>query len=101
MNTPSRDLTTALHITKTLAAPRELVFRAWTEPEILKRWWRANEDCTMPIAEVDLRVGHRQILSIDDEGIDPSLAVALEGSQSGGDDHQREHRDAGPGVELI
>ena len=28
-----------LVITRTLAAPRELVYRAWTDPEHLGRWW--------------------------------------------------------------
>jgi len=46
-----------LTITRTFAAPREKVFRAWTEAEALKQWWAAGEGFTTPIAEVDLRVG--------------------------------------------
>lgn len=37
-------------------APRELVFRAWTEPERLKRWW-GPEGYTMPVCEIDPRPG--------------------------------------------
>lgn len=43
-------------ITREFAAPRHLVWRAWTEPELIKRWWagrRGNVDS----AEVDLCVG--------------------------------------------
>ncbi len=29
---------TTLRLTRTFNAPREKVFRAWTEPEALKRW---------------------------------------------------------------
>lgn len=52
---------TVLVITRKLAAPRERVFRAWTEPEELKRWWGAGDGFTTPIAEVDLRVGGRDV----------------------------------------
>jgi hypothetical protein len=37
-------------------APREKLFRCWTEPALLKRWF-APAPVTTPIAEVDLRVG--------------------------------------------
>ena len=48
---------TTLHVTRRFAAPRELVFKAWTEPEMLSQWWRAQAAFTTPLAEVDLRVG--------------------------------------------
>ena len=35
---------TALRITRKLAAPRELVFKAWTEPEVLAKWWGVQAD---------------------------------------------------------
>jgi uncharacterized protein YndB with AHSA1/START domain len=43
-------------ITREFDAPRHLVFRAWTEPELLRRWWHAGRG-EMTVAEVDLRVG--------------------------------------------
>lgn len=52
--TPSPD--TALRLTRSLPAPRDKVFRAWTDPEALTRWWGPDGYAT-PIAEVDLRVG--------------------------------------------
>ena len=48
-----------LSLTRTYAAPREAVFRAWTEPEALKQWFGPSDEFTTPIAEVDLRVGGR------------------------------------------
>lgn len=43
--------------TRVLNAPRELVFRAWTEPELLKRWLYGPEDWPFTRCEVDLKVG--------------------------------------------
>jgi len=45
-----------LRITRTLAASRERIFRAWTEAEAMKRWYAPGET-KVAIAEVDLRVG--------------------------------------------
>jgi uncharacterized protein YndB with AHSA1/START domain len=45
-------------ITREFDAPRELVFKAWTTPELVRRWWHANRG-EMTIAEIDLRVGGR------------------------------------------
>ena len=43
-------------ITRVLAAPRELVFKAWTDPARLARWW-GPKGFTNPVCEVDARVG--------------------------------------------
>jgi len=43
-------------ITRLVAAPRDLVFRAWTEPAHLARWW-GPQGFTNPVCEVDARVG--------------------------------------------
>jgi uncharacterized protein YndB with AHSA1/START domain len=45
-----------LTLTRVFDAPRELVFRAWTEPEHLKQWW-GPRGFTTPACDVDLRVG--------------------------------------------
>ncbi|MGE5689292.1 MAG: SRPBCC family protein [Pseudomonadota bacterium] len=37
-------------------APRELVWKAWTTPELVRRWWTADRG-EMTVAEIDLRVG--------------------------------------------
>ncbi|HEX3316410.1 MAG TPA: SRPBCC domain-containing protein [Solirubrobacteraceae bacterium] len=43
-----------VEIVRTLDAPREAVFRAWTDPTELRRWWGPGE-FRCPEAEVDLR----------------------------------------------
>jgi len=45
-----------LVITRRFDAPRELVWKAWTEPERLMRWW-GPKDFTAPYCQLDLRVG--------------------------------------------
>lgn len=48
--------TATLRLRRTFPAPPERVFRAWTDPEALKRWSGPGA-FTTPLAEVDLRVG--------------------------------------------
>src|SRR5688572_21652509 len=44
-------------MTRVFNAPRHLVFEAWTKPELIKRWLGALAGWSMPVCEVDLRVG--------------------------------------------
>jgi uncharacterized protein YndB with AHSA1/START domain len=50
--TGERDLV----LTRLIDAPREKLYRAWTEPELLKQWF-APAPYTTPSAELDVRVG--------------------------------------------
>jgi uncharacterized protein YndB with AHSA1/START domain len=43
-------------ITREFDAPRHLVYRAFTTPELVRLWWHANRG-QMKVAEIDLRVG--------------------------------------------
>jgi uncharacterized protein YndB with AHSA1/START domain len=45
-----------LLMTRTFAAPRELVFRAWTTAEMVKNWWGCNEFPASHV-EMDARPG--------------------------------------------
>jgi uncharacterized protein YndB with AHSA1/START domain len=45
-------------ITREFDAPRHLVYRAWTTPELVRRWWSGRRG-EMTLAEIDLRVGGR------------------------------------------
>jgi uncharacterized protein YndB with AHSA1/START domain len=47
---------TEILVTRQFDAPRHLVYRAWTTPELIKRWWGGDRG-TVTVAEVDLRVG--------------------------------------------
>ena len=45
-----------LVITRVFDAPRDLVFKAWTEPERLAHWW-GPEGFALPFLELDMRPG--------------------------------------------
>lgn len=46
----------SVELTREFDAPRELVFKAWTEPERLMKWW-GPKGFTSPICRIDLRPG--------------------------------------------
>jgi uncharacterized protein YndB with AHSA1/START domain len=54
-------------ITREFDAPKELVFKAWTTPELVRRWWHANRG-EMTVCEIDLRAGGawRYVMVADD-----------------------------------
>lgn len=58
-----------LTITRVLDAPRDLVFRVWTRPEHLVRWWGPS-GFTLPQCKMDLRPGgaFHYIMRSGDEG---------------------------------
>ncbi len=45
-------------ITRRFDAPRDLVFLCYSKPELLRRWY-GMPDWTMPVCEIDFRVGGR------------------------------------------
>jgi uncharacterized protein YndB with AHSA1/START domain len=45
-----------IRIVRELDAPAALVFRAWTTPELVARWWHAERGSVTSI-DIDLRVG--------------------------------------------
>ena len=56
-----------LVITREFAAPRELVYRAWTRPEMAARWY-APHGFALELCEMDVRVGgrYRQVMRSPD-----------------------------------
>src|SRR6476659_2595384 len=57
-------------ITREFDAPRHLVYKAWTTPELVKRWWHANRG-NVTIAEIDLRVGGAwRYVSVTESGVE-------------------------------
>jgi uncharacterized protein YndB with AHSA1/START domain len=62
----SKPTETSLRVERTFDASPEEVFDAWTNPEVLRRWWRPNPAWSTPVAEVDLRVGGRYRISMED-----------------------------------
>jgi uncharacterized protein YndB with AHSA1/START domain len=45
-----------LHMTRECDAPREQVFKAWTDPELVKQWW-GPKGVTIPTCELDVKPG--------------------------------------------
>jgi uncharacterized protein YndB with AHSA1/START domain len=54
-------------ITREFDAPKHLVYKAWTTPELVKRWWHAKRG-QVTVVEIDLRVGGewRYVMVADD-----------------------------------
>jgi uncharacterized protein YndB with AHSA1/START domain len=61
MNTGNLKLTTRgdreIVMTRVFDAPRRMVFDAMTKPELVKQWLLGPPGWTMPVCEIDLRVG--------------------------------------------
>ena len=74
-STSGRDLV----LTRVINAPREKVFKAWTNPDLLKQWF-APKPWTTPAAETDVRVGgSSRIVMRSPEGQEfPAKGVYLE-----------------------
>ena len=62
---------TQILITREFNAPKHLIYRAWTTPELIRRWWSANRG-EVTVAEVDLRVGGmwRWVMVVTDGGFE-------------------------------
>jgi uncharacterized protein YndB with AHSA1/START domain len=50
-----------LVLTRLIDAPREKLFKAWTDPDLLKRWF-APLPWTTPHAELDVRPGGANLI---------------------------------------
>lgn len=54
-------------VTRVFDAPVKLVFDAWSRPEMLARWW-GPKHFTLPVCEVDFRVGGSYRMAMQDPG---------------------------------
>ena len=78
MTNPIINPDTVLEISRLIRATPEKAFRAWTDPDQLKKWFAVSEGFTTPIAEVDLQVGGRYRLGMKAPGDNPILIVGGE-----------------------
>jgi len=61
---------TQIRIVREFNAPKHLVYKAYTTPELIKRWWNAKRG-VVTVAEVDLRVGGKwRYVMVTPDGID-------------------------------
>jgi uncharacterized protein YndB with AHSA1/START domain len=74
-------------ITREFDAPKHLVYKAWTTPELVRRWWHANRG-EVTVAEIDLRVG----------GMWRSVMVTPDGMEVG---FHGEYREIVPNERLV
>jgi uncharacterized protein YndB with AHSA1/START domain len=60
----------SVRVTRAFDAPRDLIFDAHTKPDLLKKWLLGPPGWTMPVCEVDLRVGgkYRSVWRSDADG---------------------------------
>jgi uncharacterized protein YndB with AHSA1/START domain len=57
-------------ITREFDAPKHLVYKAFTTPELIKRWWSAKRG-EVTVAEIDLRVGGKwRYVMVADGGLE-------------------------------
>ena len=79
---PVRTLT----LTRILDAPREMVFRAWTDPVQVQKWW-GPKDFTNPICEWNAKPGGkiRVVMRASDE---IAKAMGFRDSPMGGEFHE-------------
>jgi uncharacterized protein YndB with AHSA1/START domain len=68
-----------LSISRLIDAPRQKIFRAWTEPALLTQWWGPH-GMTTPECEMDLWVGgqFRTLMRAPDGSEYPTMGVFLE-----------------------
>jgi uncharacterized protein YndB with AHSA1/START domain len=57
-------------VVRVFAAPRRLVFDAYTQPELVRKWLLGPEGWSMPVCEIDLRAGgkYRYVWRNDSNG---------------------------------
>ncbi len=67
----------AVQLTRTFDAPRQLVWDAHTKPDLLRRWLLGPPGWTMPVCNVDLRVGGKYRYEWHSE---KGMAMALSGT---------------------
>jgi uncharacterized protein YndB with AHSA1/START domain len=58
---PTKDPRTEVTLTRIFDAPRDMVWKAWTEPTMLARWW-GPKGFTNPVCEADVRVGGKILI---------------------------------------
>lgn len=64
MATPQSQPQNALQLRRTFAAPRERVFRAWTDAREFAQWFHPTTDHTTVVTQLDLKVGGKYSLEM-------------------------------------
>ena len=86
-NTNSKD---AVVIDRTFDAPQELIWQMWTDPDHFKKWY-GPKGFTVPVAELDVRVGGKRLVCMEMQTPDGSMKMWTTG----------EHTDIVPTERLV
>jgi uncharacterized protein YndB with AHSA1/START domain len=70
METPQSQPQNSLELRRTFAAPRERVFRAWTDAKQFALWFHPTNDHTTIVSQLDLKVGGKYSLEMHHKGGD-------------------------------
>ncbi len=69
-NTNQNQTTNELIIKREFNAPKEVIWKAWTEPEHCKKWW-GPRNYTSPVCKIDIRIGGKYLSSMrSDDGVE-------------------------------
>ncbi len=68
MATPQSQPENSLQLKRTFAAPRDRVFRAWTDAREFAQWFHPSTDYKTVITRLDLRVGGKYSLEMHHKG---------------------------------
>ena len=68
----------AVVIERTFDAPIDLVWKLWTQPEHFKRWY-GPQGMSIPVAEMDVRVGGKRLLCMEMQTPDRSMKMWFTG----------------------
>ena len=66
---PDLDPTLDLTITRVIRAPREAIWKAWTQPELLARWWTPAPTVAR-VARLDAQPGGAFVTELSEDGIE-------------------------------
>jgi Activator of Hsp90 ATPase homolog 1-like protein len=70
-----------IEITRDFHAPLQLVFEAFTKPELVRQWLLGPSDWSMPVCEIDLKVGGTYRYVWRKEGV-PDMGKAASSARS-------------------
>jgi uncharacterized protein YndB with AHSA1/START domain len=64
-----------ISMTRVFDAPRDFIFDAHTRPELIRRWLGARAGWSMPVCDVDLKVGgsYRYVWAMDDGSMEMGM----------------------------
>jgi uncharacterized protein YndB with AHSA1/START domain len=77
MDTTTSHSVLPIELHRTIPAPPERVFRAWTDPAALSRWFSPSEEFTVIVHEADARVGGRYRIEMRHQSGRQHIAVGV------------------------